>query len=273
VVALLDDTDYRLGRERARAALAEAEASRAHAQAEKERADNLLKTGGITDKDHLAAGVGLQLAEAALARLRAEAAIATEQLARCSVKTPFAGRLARRHADPGAMLAAGAPVFTLVDDAVLEFRAAVPSSDFAKVKVGAAVTATVDALPGTTFTGRVARLTPLIDERTRSFEVVVEVPGSDSLVGGLFARAAVAVGRVAGALVVPPSALVRDGGGPGEAFVFAVVDGRAERRAVELGVETPHAVQVSRGLEAGDTVVLDPPVALGSGSPVEPARR
>ena len=69
---MLDETDYRLSHDRAKAALAVAEANRAHAVAEKERADNLLKTGGITDKDHLSAQVALQVAEASLAPGRAE---------------------------------------------------------------------------------------------------------------------------------------------------------------------------------------------------------
>ena len=63
ILAVLDPTDYRLSAERARASLAVAEANQAHARVEKERADNLLKTGGITDKDRLAAEVNLQVAE------------------------------------------------------------------------------------------------------------------------------------------------------------------------------------------------------------------
>src|SRR5262249_42144562 len=51
LLAQIDPTDYELGGQRAAAALAVAQANRAHAQVEKDRADNLLKTGGITDKD------------------------------------------------------------------------------------------------------------------------------------------------------------------------------------------------------------------------------
>ena len=53
LLAVLDDADFRLARDRAKAYLDVAEANRAHARAEKDRADSLLKTGGITDKDHL----------------------------------------------------------------------------------------------------------------------------------------------------------------------------------------------------------------------------
>jgi RND family efflux transporter MFP subunit len=266
-VALLDEMDYRLSHERSKAALAVAQANRAHAEAEKERADNLLKTGGITDKDHLSAQVALQVADASLAQARAEEAIAAQQRARTRVVAPFTGRVARRLADPGAMLASGTPIFTLVDDAVLDFRASVPSTDWAKVKVGAFAAVTVDGVRGI-HTGQVARVTPLVEERTRSFEVVVEVPGEKDLVGGLFARAAVRVGTTKQALVVPPSALVRDGARPDEAQAFVVVAGKAERRAVGLGVETADGVQVTKGLSASDVVVLDPPSTLGSGTPV-----
>jgi RND family efflux transporter MFP subunit len=269
VLAVLDDTDYRLANDRARAALAVAEANRAHAQTEKERADSLLKTGGITDRDHLAAQVALKIAEASLAQARAETAIAAQQLARTAVKAPFAGRVARRFPDPGSMLAAGMPLFTLVDDSVLEFRAQVASRDLTKVRPGAPARLSLDALPDAQIEGRVARTEPLVDERSRSFQIVVEVPGRADLVGGLFARAAVRVGQVDGALVVPPAALVRDGKDPATAEVFVVRQGTAEKVALALGVEAPDGVQVTSGLAAGDAVVLDPPTALASGAPVQ----
>jgi membrane fusion protein (multidrug efflux system) len=269
VLAVLDDTDYRLADDRARAALAVAEASRAHAQAEKERADNLLKTGGITDRDHLSAQVALQVADASLAQARAEAAIAGQQLARTRVRAPFAGRVAKRLPDPGSMLAAGTPVFTVVDDSVLEFEAQVASKDLAKVKPGVPVRLSIDALPGARVEGRVARVEPLVDERSRSFGVVVEVEGRPGLVGGLFARASARVGVVEGALVVPPAALVREGSDPASAAAFVVRQGKAEKVEVRLGVEAPDGIQVASGLVAGDLVVLDPPATLASGAPVD----
>jgi membrane fusion protein (multidrug efflux system) len=269
VLAVLDDTDCRLANDRARAALAVAEANRAHAQAEKERADNLLKSGGITDRDHLSAQVALQVADASLAQTRAEVAIAGQQLARTQVRAPFAGRVARRLPDPGSMLAAGSPVFTLVDDSVLKYEAQVPSRDLAKVRPGVPVQLTLDALPGTRLEGRVARVEPLVDERSRSFRAVVEVPGQPGLVGGLFARATVRVGEVAGAVVVPPPALVREGADPTAATAFVVRQGKAEKVDVVLGVEAPDGIQVTKGLAAGDVVVLDPPTTLASGAPVD----
>ena len=118
VIAVLDDSDLRLARDRATAVLDLAEANRAHARVEEDRAASLLKTGGITDKDRVAAQVAVQLAEASHAQARIELAIAEQQLSRTEVRAPLSGRIAKRSGDSGAMLAVGSPIFDIVDDAV-----------------------------------------------------------------------------------------------------------------------------------------------------------
>jgi membrane fusion protein (multidrug efflux system) len=269
VIAVLDDSDLRLARDRAKASLDLAEANRAHATVEEDRAGSLLKTGGITDKDRLAAQVAVQVADASHAQARTELAIAEQQLARARVRAPVAGRIAKRTADAGTMLAIGSPIFEIVDDAVFEFRASVASSDLARVRVGEAVTVTVDALPGLSVKGQVTRIVPIVDPRSRSFEVVVRIPGQPQLVSGLFARADIHVRDVPGGLTVPPAALVRDGADPARAQVFVVTQGKADRRDVTVGVERSDAVQVTSGVQAGDVVVVDPPAALGPGTAVD----
>ncbi len=190
LLAVLDDADFLLARDRAKAMLDVAEANRAHARAEKERADSLLKTGGITDKDHLSAQVAVQVAEASTAQARSELAIAERQISRTQIKAPISGRIAKRHADAGAIVTAGTPLYTIVDDEVFEFRSSVASGDFGKIKVGEHVTVTADALPGFVTEGEVNRIAPQVDTRSRSFEVIIRVPGRPQLVSGLFARAA-----------------------------------------------------------------------------------
>lgn len=268
VVASLDCTDARLAADRANAAVAVADANRAHAVTERDRANNLLKTGGITDKDHLAAAVNLQVTEASLAQVKAEAAIAAQSVSRCSIRAPFSGKVAKRLADVGTMLAPGTPVIQLVDNSVLEFRAAVPSAELSRIKTGAPVAITVDALPGTTLKGKIERTLPLVDERSRSFEVVARVTENNNLVSGLFARGRIRVREIPEALVVPPSALVHDGESEGKAGIFVVEQGKAEMRPVSIGIEGADAVQV-QGLKVGTMIVVDPPTTLASGAPVQ----
>jgi len=273
LLAVLDDIDFRLARDRAKAALDVAEASRAHAHVEEDRAESLLTTGGITDKDRLAAKVAVQIADAATAQARTELAITEQQLARCQVLAPITGRIAKRSTDAGTMLTPGAQIFSIVDDSAFEFRAAVPSADFGRVKLGESVTMSVDALPGFSTVGKVSRIIPLVDVRSRSFEVVVLVPGQPQLVSGLFARADVRVREILDGLIVPPAALARDGADPARAQAFVIVGGKAERRDVTVGVEAADAVQVTDGLKAGEMVVVDPPAALGPGTQVDIQRQ
>ena len=149
--------------------------------------------------------------------------MAGQTVSRRSSSAPFSGRVADRIADPGTMLAAGAPVFTLVDDSVLEFRAAVPSR--ATTPRWGLPRGRHDRRPARSqITGRVTRIAPLVEERNRSFEHRASVTGRPDLVGGLFARAGMHVRRVAGALLVPPAALVREGAPTGEAQTFVMVD-------------------------------------------------
>ena len=269
LLAVLDATDAKLALDRAKANLDLAEANRAHAKAESERADALLKTGGITDKDHLAAKVAVQLAEASYAQGRSEMAIIDRQLSRTQIAAPINGRISKRHADAGTIANAGTPLYTIVDDSVFEFRSSVGSSDFGKLKVGETVTVTVDALPGFVTQGTVSRISPQVEARSRSFEAIILVPGRPELVSGLFARAEVRVREVPGSLTVPPAALLRDGSDPSRGQTFVVANNKVERRDVVVGVENPDAVQVTSGLKAGEVVVVDPPSALAPGTPVQ----
>jgi membrane fusion protein (multidrug efflux system) len=269
IIAVLDPTDARLAADRANAAVAVAEANRAHATTERDRANNLIRTGGITDKDHLSATVSLQVAEASLLQVKAEAAIAAQQLARCQIKAPFSGRVAKRLVDAGTMLAPGTPVVQLVDNSVLEFRASVPSADLPRVKIGAPVVISVDALPGSVLHGQVTRILPLVDERSRSFEVVSRVSESNNLVSGLFGRGRIKVREIKDALVLPPSSIMHDGQTAGRANVFVIEQGKAQLRQVELGVEGADSVEIRSGITPGTLVVIDPPTTLAAGAPVQ----
>ena len=157
-----------------------------------------------------------------------------------------------------------------MDDAVLEFRASVPSADYGKAKVGAAVDVTVDALGGRTVKGTVARVSPLVEERTRSFEVDrSRCPASASWWAASSPARRCAWVACQARSWSRPRRCSATAASPTRPQAFVVADGKAERKTVTLGVETADAIQVTKGLAAGDLVVLDPPVALSSGAPVE----
>ena len=144
LLAEIDDINYRLAYEQAAAALQVAQAnlervrvSAEYAKTEKERADNLLKSGGITQKDHEAAVTGMKesetqvgLARAQCAQAEAALAIAGKALKDCRIFAPSGGNVQKRWLDAGSLLSPGVTIFTLVDNSRLELECVVRATIF-----------------------------------------------------------------------------------------------------------------------------------------------
>jgi hypothetical protein len=82
-------------------------------------------------------------------------------------------------------------------------------------------------------------------------------------------REAAAAASAPRRVMVPKAAVRREADG---AAVWLVEDDRAQRRAVELGPERGEEIEIRRGLEGGERVVLDPPASLKNGVAVRVAR-
>ena len=106
-----------------------------------------------------------------------------------------------------------------------------------------------------TYSGRIARLSPALDEQTRTLRVEADVPRQGSLRPGLFARAQIIVTEHEEALTVPADAIITFAG---LEKVVVVQDGKAVEKVVTTGRRGPDWVEVVSGLEAGETVVLSP---------------
>lgn len=198
------------------------------------------------------------LAEARLRRI--ELLQAQKRLADSSVKAPWTGRVAQRHAVSGQVLAAGAPVVTLLRIDPLRLRLRVPDRLAMGVRSGQTVEFTVDGETGKTRTGRVVRTGPAIDRGDRTRLVEAEVDNGDGvLLPGAFCRAQIVVAPAVPVVVVPKSAVVTFAGVDRVFTVGADKDGatKAKGRIVELGRTVGDGVEIVRGLQAGDRIVGD----------------
>lgn len=95
------------------------------------------------------------------ARARAEGAsamkaIAETRLSQSILTTPLSGLVLSKHAEPGEMLAVGAPVITVAKMDEVWLRAYIPESELGRVKVGQTAHVTVDSWPGRNFEGRIS---------------------------------------------------------------------------------------------------------------------
>ena len=190
-----------------------------------------------------------------LAQRRSELEIARQQLNDAVLYAPIAGAVRQRHANVGQYLAAGAPVVTLVQMNPLRLRTEVPERDALNIRMGMTVRVTVEGAAGT-HQGRVVRLSPAIDETSRTLLVETEVSNAaNSLRPGAFARAEIVASSTQRALMVPSTAIVTFAGID---RVFTVQDGKASEKRVRTGRRTADGVEILEGISAGDQVVNEP---------------
>ncbi|HUI78642.1 MAG TPA: efflux RND transporter periplasmic adaptor subunit [Bryobacteraceae bacterium] len=286
-VVWVDDENSRLAERQAKTAVDSAEAAldRArliedHSKVELERAGNLVKSGGITDKDLKAAQLACRdataqvaLAEAQTEQMRAALAVAQKRVRDTVIYAPVAGEIQRKVLNKGSYVEAPTHIFTIVDNSRLELESPVPSADLASIRPGQAVTFRVNSYPEAKFTGRVIEINPSVEEQTRAAKVRIQVANSGGkLKAGMFAEGEILTGTTAGAIVIPASAVYRDDRSAKSAYVFTLSDGKAVRCNVRIGHERDSSLEIIEGLHAGEELIAEQSIEIAEGVRVQPRR-
>jgi RND family efflux transporter MFP subunit len=224
----------------------------------------------------------LATANAALGASRQQLLVAKANQARThalfaytSITAPFAGVITKRYADKGTMIQAGTssttqalPLVRLAEDDHLRLVIPVVESVVPHIQVGGAVDVQVPSL-NRSLTGTISRFSDQVDTTTRTMHVEVDVPNpTRTLVPGLYALATIVLDRIPNALTVPVQALDRTDEGVSVLRVGA--SGALERRAIQIGLETVDAAEVTSGLAEGDLVVVGTRGQLRAGQVVQP---
>jgi RND family efflux transporter MFP subunit len=202
--------------------------------------------------------------QAVLAERRSELAIARQQLLDSELKAPIDGAVRQRHVSIGAYLAEGGPIVTVVRIHPLRLRLAVPERVAASVSVGQAVKVKVEG-DRSVYAGRVARLSPAINEEDRTLLVEAEVPNENGrLRPGTFAEAEIVVAAEELAVFVPTTSIVTFAG---VEKVIVVQDGQSVEKRVQTGRRLGDRVEIVAGLKGEELVVVEPG-NLAGGQPV-----
>jgi RND family efflux transporter MFP subunit len=294
-IARLDQTDFKVRVDQAEAALQQARsrlglsatgtdeqvdpeqtaivrqarAVREEARLTRDRSEVLVKQDLIARAQMDTAVANLQVAEgryqdaieevrnrqAILAQRRAELEEARQRLADSVIVSPINGAVSQRQASAGEYLATGAPVTTLVRTHPLRLRTPIPETEAAGVRIGHQVRVTLESDP-TPHTGRVVRLSPIIQEQNRTLLIEAEVPNErGALRPGSFARVEIITEAVQPVVLVPASSIVVFAG---VEKVLLVREGRSVEQRVATGRRRGERVEVTDGLKGGEMVVLEP---------------
>lgn len=197
--------------------------------------------------------------------------IAARQLEEYRIISPLDGIVMKRPVQPGETVAANATLFEIAAPSPLRVAADVDERDIARIRMGARVAVRAEAFPGRAIAAQVTNIRGRGETTTRTFRVEADLPPDSRLLIGMTVDVNLVVAERENALLVPPTAVRHappEGGRPGAAHVFRLVDGRARLTPVELGASGPTAIEIRNGLADATPLIADPPGGLEDGSAV-----
>ena len=215
------------------------------------RAEELHKRGLIAVADRDAARADAASLEADLASARQSLEEAQAAVGFSEIRSPIAGRVVDRFAEPGDTAPPGQKLLSLYNPFSLRVEAQVRERLALALTKGQALQV---ELPATRqrFTGRIEEIVPAADPGSRSFLVKVILPNGGDLPPGMYARIEVPAG-VRQQLLIPADRVARVGQLD---VVWVVNDGQAQRRFVRPGAASRDGlVEILSGLEPGDRVL------------------
>ncbi len=252
LLAKIDDSELR-------AQLKQAESNQQLAQQKFDRVKTLFEKDGATKADMEAAEASLKSAEASVELIKA-------QIAKTEVRAPFAGKLGFVNVSVGAWLTTGTSIVSLSEVKKLKAKFALPQRYASTLKVGDAVDVK-DEERNVAKSGKVKALEAALSESSRTRQVLVEVDNAgNELLAGSYTKVNVTMqAGMAKSIPIPAEAFTLDKDG---AYVFVATGGKAKIKHVETGLRTPIAVDVTGGLDEGDTVITSGLISLREGASV-----
>ena len=191
---------------------------------------------------------------------------------KAEVKAPINGTVIRYYVDIGDSVIPQEPmpqepVFNIAYMDKVRIVVNVGEKDIPKVRKGERVRVSVDAYPGENFLGRVVKVAPAVDPRSRKLKVELEIDNEDHrLKPGMFADVKIIYKEHRNVLVVPRIAVLER---EGKNVLFTVEDGRAKLREVKTGVSDGEKIEIIEGLTEEESVIVEGNYGLVDGVKVE----
>src|SRR3989442_7288305 len=123
----------------------------------------------IGEANYQAAIDNVQALKATLQDRRAAWELAQKKVNDASIKAPVSGAVSERLVQPGEFIRENTPVATIVQVNPLKLKTAIQERHAGLIRAGQVVGFNVEAFPGRAFTGRIAYVSPAVDQATRTF--------------------------------------------------------------------------------------------------------
>jgi RND family efflux transporter MFP subunit len=188
------------------------------------------------------------------------------------IYAPFDGVITARNTDIGSLIAAGdnsakKELFHLAAIQKLRVYISVPEIYQTSVRDGDHVSLTLDAFPGRTFTGTLARNSNSIDLTSRTLNVEVDLDNPNGqLLPGAYAFVHLKIPASNGAMTVPANTLLFRSEGP---RIGVVKNGHVHLTPITIGRDYGKSVEIISGITPQDALIVDPTDSLAEGEPVQ----
>lgn len=271
-------------RPQAQAALREAEARLTQATREAQRRRDLFQQQAIareemeqaiqaettaranTEQARLTAR-SLLAGNPAEAAARARVASSKAQLAKTTIRAEVAGTVLTRNAEPGDLVQPGRILFEIAQTGDTEIQVPLDEKNLEVLAIGQTAMCIADAYPARPFPAKVGFIAPSVDPQRGTVDIRLTVtPVPSFLRQDMTVSVNVETGRRDKAIVVPNEALTAMDGNRAELWV--VVDGRATKRPVQLGLRGLTQTEVTSGLHVGDWILSDARASVAPGDRV-----
>jgi RND family efflux transporter MFP subunit len=189
------------------------------------------------------------------------------QLSKTQVKAPFSGFLIQRMVEPGRAVRTLEPLFKLGDFSPLYADVHLSEGEARGVHPGQPATINLGVDQSIKTPGRVARISPVVDQATGTVKVTVEARHTGGgFKPGAFVHVGIQTDTRSNTVLIPKRALLEE---DGEKFVYVTDGDKAKRVKVTLGYETNGQVEVRQGVAAGQQIVVAGQGALKEGSKIK----
>jgi HlyD family secretion protein len=211
-------------------------------------------------------------AVAAIEVAREDAHRAQANLGYTRIESPFDGIVTQRNVNTGDLTHPGAdspPLFVVARSDIVTIKVDVPEAYATEVNPGDRALIKVQALKGKRIDGKVSRIAWALDPKTRTIRVEVDIPNpGGNLRPGLYVYATIVVEEHRDVITLPSTAVFRD---QDQDFCVIVVDGKALRRPITIGLSDGALTEIVSGLEgdAAVSVVKASAASLTDGQPVQ----
>jgi len=183
------------------------------------------------------------------------------------VESPLSGVVGRVYVDIGSSVTPQTAVALVSDMDNAEINLDIPEVYIPKVSLGQEANITVDAYPNVKFTGKVTKISPVVDLATRTAPLEIMIENKDHrLQSGMFADVKLNIEEKKQVPVILKESVI---GKEPDTYVYAVRDGKAVLTKVKLGIRQGPFYEVIEGLKEGDRVVIMGQQKLRDGSSVE----